>query len=246
MADPLDCHNFYLCLDGTPNGPMACPDDEYFNTSKSECIPNEAEECEAICSPATGGVCIYQCEDEEERLADRFDCSSFYECKDNITVVTCDDDKPFFNGKECQTDERQCCHCKPLCYAGDKGHNVMDPLDCTRYYFCLEDNKVPEYPASCPDGNFDPFRGICSTTAPCITLCTNVVNPKGCIDVFTCKEEGYFAACPNHCDSRYYHCTSGDIGSTVTPTKCVGDDVFIADTNQCVDTAECPYDLPAF
>lgn len=247
VADPLDCHKFYACIDGEPMGPLDCQEDEYFDPTEADCVLAGPEECEPICPPVSGGGCAFVCGSVTNRLvADRFDCSSYYDCSDSDTIITCDDETPFFDGEKCQTDESKCCHCQPYCYAGDKGQEVIDPMDCTKYYLCMEDNSVPEFSGSCSAGNFDPFRGACSVTAPCVTLCTNVVNSEGCIDVFTCHEEGFFPACPSRCDPRSYYCDSNDMCSIVVTDTCGGDNVFHPDVGHCVHPDDCPYPPAGF
>ncbi|XP_063853387.1 peritrophin-44-like isoform X1 [Scylla paramamosain] len=240
VENPRDCHQFYICVGGEPNGPLDCPDGTYFDTNSSDCVPNGSEECKPTCGGGggAGGDCTYKCDDSTAYRADRYDCSTYYTCP-NDGVMHCGQETPFFDGETCQTEEKKCCHCNPYCYTGDENKKVLDPTDCTKYYFCLEANKVPEYSGRCSSGNFDPFSQECSLTVPCLTLCTNVVKPDGCIDVFTCREVGYFPRCVDKCTQEYYHCSAGDIGSVVAADTCPGENVFDPNESSCVKPSQC-------
>lgn len=247
LEDPLDCHNYYVCL-GTEGsytviGPVDCPDDYYFDTKDEDCKAlNGSWDCEPRCSGGNSGECSFNCGiGSNEFKVDRYDCSSYYACTDEKVVIPCPPETPFFNGEVCQTDESACCHCRPYCTADDASNDkVMDPLDCTRYYYCTAPDTVPEYPGTCPAGDhFDIFDQECSSTAPCLTLCTNVINQDGCIDVFTCEEVGYFASCPKGCGPTYYRCYDDDIGNIIEAETCPEGKVFDPNKTTCVAESEC-------
>ncbi|XP_063853390.1 uncharacterized protein LOC135096082 [Scylla paramamosain] len=237
VENPKDCHQYYICIGGSALGPLDCPDGEYFDASTGDCVTNGPEECTPTCGGA-GGTCTYECGTNAVYKADRYDCSTYYDCASGA-VMHCGQETPFFNGETCQTEEKFCCHCNPYCYTGDENKKVLDPTDCTKYYLCLEANKVPEYSGSCSSGNFDPFLHECSLTAPCFTFCTNVVKPDGCIDTFTCQEVGYFPRCVDKCTQEYYHCSAGDIGSVVAADTCPGETVFDPNESSCVKLSQC-------
>ncbi|XP_045131325.1 uncharacterized protein LOC123516197 isoform X2 [Portunus trituberculatus] len=72
----------------------------------------------------------------------------------------------------------------------------------------------------------------CSSTAPCATLCRNVVDENGCIDPYTCQETGFFPKCKTQCLREYYHCV--DVNDDYASTETCSDDlVFNPDTLQC-------------
>lgn len=115
----------------------------------------------------------------------------------------------------------------------------MDPIDCTKFYYCIGENEIPTYQGHCTTGTFDLFTQECSTTAPCVTYCTNVVSPDGCIDVFTCEEVGYFPACIDKCGSKFYLCRPENIGLVVEAESCSGDLVFDPNLSSCVEASSC-------
>ncbi|XP_063853381.1 peritrophin-44-like [Scylla paramamosain] len=236
VENPKNCHQFYVCFDKEAIGPIDCPDGKYFNKNTSDCVTNGPEECTPVCGGPSGS-CAYEC-GGDPYVADRYDCSIYHDCASG-TVMHCDQETPFFNGETCQTEEKYCCHCNPYCYKGDIGKKVLDPTDCTKYYVCIEENVIPDLSGHCSNGKFDPFLHECSSSAPCLTLCTNVVKPDGCIDMFTCKKVGNFPACVDRCTPQYYKCGPGDIGSVVGSQSCSGDTVFDPLLGYCVYPSLC-------
>ncbi|MPC62337.1 Peritrophin-44 [Portunus trituberculatus] len=236
VENPKDCHTYYVCFSNHAMGPVDCPDGQFFNSTAGNCVANGPVECKPSCG---GGSCTYECNDPSIPFrADRYDCSTYHDCASGA-MMRCDKDKPFFNGEACQTDESKCCHCKPYCYTDDKGHLVMDPTDCTKYYLCLDNNTIPDASGRCSTGNFDPFTQKCSLSTPCLTFCANVVKPDGCIHTYTCQKTGKFAACPHKCTQDYFHCLAADIGSVVAATSCTGDYVFHPNLGYCVVPTAC-------
>lgn len=242
MENPNDCHQFYVCFDNEPLGPLDCPDGSYFDGT--DCTILGPNDCEPSCGGG-GGVhsCTYECGPNTLLRADRYDCSTYHDCASGAVMQCENPQAPFFDGKTCQSEEKYCCYCKPYCYAEDLGHKVMDPTDCTQYYVCMEASHVPQYPGHCAAGNFDFFTQECSTATPCFSFCTNVVQADGCIDRFTCERTGSFAACPDMCTPKYYHCSSSSsIGTVVGALSCNGNSVFDPNRNTCVDPSECSTD----
>ncbi|XP_071542477.1 peritrophin-44-like [Panulirus ornatus] len=240
VPDPQDCQQFYYCVGGTQSpDPLHCPDGEMFDEVAGHCV-------EGSCSDS-GSSCLYECSATTgfSKVADRYDCTVYSECTSGVQtsdLIPCPAGLPFFDGVKCQEKESKCCSCKPYCSSRDHMRSVIDMKDCKTHYFCAEDNVIPQHPGHCPSGNFDILSGKCSETAPCVTLCHNVVEADGCIDIFTCKKSGYFAKCKERCDSRYYHCTNADVGTVITPDECQPDQFFHPDTLTCQTCSKCPFD----
>ncbi|XP_050699912.1 peritrophin-48-like isoform X3 [Eriocheir sinensis] len=246
VPDPENCRSYYICIDDArPSLAFDCPDGQVFNAASHACEKgDECEECPVV--PPTGS-CSYECPVTGSGLISSItDCHSYYECKEGKVTGsgTCDASKPFFNGEECQTDVRLCCHCHPYCTEADAlGTVVEDPLDCRSYYLCIDPSAVPTTHGTCPDGeHFDYLLQGCSPAAACATRlsCLNVVGADGCIDPFTCVSVGYFARCPNQCTADYYHCTAAT-GTYQGVESCAGGTVFHPDYHNCVPLANCPY-----
>lgn len=243
MPNPVDCHQFYYCINSQPSAnPFQCPDGEIFDEDFEDCVVGYS--CVNTCK----NPCNYECigPDIPAMISDRFDCGIYYEC---LSVDTpgmprlCPDEKPFFDGLTCQEEESECCSCLAYCSVDDLLSNVIDPTNCSRYYLCVGDS-FPEYPATCLSGNFDLLSGKCSNTAPCLIMCLNVVDRDGCIEAFTCEERGYFAKCPQRCDAHYYHCRDADVNHVIGADSCYSGLYFHPDTRHCVKRSECPYPDP--
>lgn len=245
VPNPFDCNSYYVCLDYTFLLPelFFCLDGEIFDQTTLECKPDDGT-CQPFCKEPDGDGCYYECRGNPGgRIADPFDCSVYRQC-DALSpgpAERCPVDAPYFDGVECWRDESACCNCHPYCYDEDDGLNVEDPMDCRKYYLCLEPNKVPVFSTACKDGyHFDPHARQCSNTAPCMTQCVNKVDVNGCIDPYTCQEAGYFPKCNTQCLSDYYHCLEVNDDYAI-PEKCPGDLVFNPDSLTCVSVEECPY-----
>ncbi|XP_063853271.1 latent-transforming growth factor beta-binding protein 4-like [Scylla paramamosain] len=251
VPNPQDCNSYYMCNNNVliTDDPIFCPDGNIFDLSSKNCKPDDGK-CTPYCENSGGGNCLYTCGKNVVGflIADPFDCSVFYECvSDGSSDVkpgpakTCPADKPYFDGEKCGVDESACCHCRPYCYPGDEGKKVEDPTDCRKYFFCTAEENVPSLQGECEDNkHFDLHAGKCSSTAPCMTLCRNVVDKDGCIDPYTCQEIGYFPVCKSQCLQDYYHCreVSDDFA---LPETCPNGLVFNPDTLQCVKNETCPY-----
>ncbi|XP_050699921.1 peritrophin-48-like isoform X12 [Eriocheir sinensis] len=241
VPDPENCRAFFVCPD--ENLSFDCGTGQVFNAVSGKCeTGDDCESCPVV--PPTGS-CSYEC------LANGFmssstDCHIYYKCTGTIATgpYACDAPTPFFDGEECQTDEKLCCHCHPYCYEGTViGTIVADPLDCRRYYLCTAASEVPTVSGKCPDGEyFDSLLLGCSVSASCNmeVSCLNVVRPDGCIDPFTCVSVGYFAKCPNQCTPDYYHCAAAT-GTFQGVESCTGGTVYHPDKHNCVSPENCPY-----
>ena len=247
MSDPFNCNNYYICdatgeLVGGESFP--CPDGDIFDETLLKCKPDG--KCTVQCDQPGGDKnCVYSCITNppvNSKKADPFDCSVFYECSDPDTAETCPVDKPYFNGDSCGVSESDCCFCRPYCYAGEKdGLKVEDPTDCRKYFVCLNEHEVPTILSECDDGeHFDYHARECSSTAPCITRCRNVLDQDGCIDPYTCQETGFFPICKTQCLRDFYLCLEVSDDYAV-PVKCPDDLVFNPDTLTCVKNETCPY-----
>ncbi|XP_045111936.1 uncharacterized protein LOC123504996 [Portunus trituberculatus] len=247
VPNPFDCTSYYLCKDATnllvPD-PLPCPDGDTFDEKELVCKPDG--KCSLNCNlPGGGGDCFYTCNgDQSKKIADPFDCSVFYQCTSTEPepATTCPADAPYFTGDKCGVDESACCRCRPYCYAGDvAGKYVQDPTDCRKYFVCTAEHEMPPFQSECRDGEtFDSRARKCSSTAPCMTLCRNVVDENGCIDPYTCQELGYFPICKTQCLREYYHCVEVS-DDYATPETCPNNLVFNPDTLTCIKNEACPY-----
>ncbi|XP_045619745.1 peritrophin-48 [Procambarus clarkii] len=239
VPDPTNCRQFYFCVGEEPTAEaFPCDDGMVFDSAESKCVVGDT--CSNICS-----TCSYECPDSPEPppyFSDRYDCKIYYDCGSK-GQHSCPNDNQFFDGSHCQSDESKCCSCKPYCSESDLYGGVIDPTNCKRYFFCSEIG-IPEYSTECVSGNFDLISGTCSDTAPCLTYCTNVVGPDGCIDRYTCEVLGNHAKCPQRCDPHYYHCSSSNMGQVVTASSCSSGQYYHPDTGLCVTGANCPYPDP--
>ncbi|KAG7177423.1 uncharacterized protein LOC121864981 [Homarus americanus] len=243
VVNPYNCHQYYLCgPDQTPLGPLNCSEGEIFSNIDNKCIPGSR--CDNLCS----GQCRYTCGDPDgpDEMGDRYDSSVFYTCDDNRKrhPQHCPT-KQFFDGLKCQKDEAKGCACKPFCSVDDVGKFVIDPTDCTNYYFCVQEG-TPDSRFTCADGtNFDIMSGECLATAPCFKLCINAVQPNGCIDRYTCLSTGNHPKCVQRCDHHFYQCHSSDLGHIIQETKCLDSALYYhPDNSQCVKREDCPYPDP--
>ncbi|XP_045111820.1 uncharacterized protein LOC123504932 [Portunus trituberculatus] len=246
VPNPEDCYNYYVC-DGDGvflfDDPFPCPDGQVFDMTA--CKPDDGT-CTTIC-PDTGGDggCFYTCEGNTREIiiSDPFDCSVYQQCSGTEPgpAMTCPADAPYFDGEKCGVDESLCCHCRPYCYPGDKGRKVEDPTDCRKFFYCLKESETPTFAGECEDGeHFDMHAMLCRNTAPCVTLCRNVVDENGCIDPYTCQELGYFPKCKTQCLREYYHCVEVS-DDYATPETCPNNLVFNPDTLTCIKNETCPY-----
>nr|XP_053632546.1 uncharacterized protein LOC128688647 [Cherax quadricarinatus] len=170
VPDPKNCTNYYFCKDEIPSD-HALPCDAGMIFDNGDCAPGPA--CTPICEVT---VCPITCNGSYSMISDPFDCSKYYICTAGQVngPLTCPDDKPYFNGENCVKDKEVCCavSCTPYCGPGIV--EAPDPVDCTKYYMCLEVG-IPneDYHFPCSSGEvFDFQTGRCSSDASCITLCT--------------------------------------------------------------------------
>lgn len=262
VASQCDCSKYYYCLDGgkPTDTPLTCPPEApYFNpdpnvlscgNDPSYCATQAPSSCPMTCPtvPLGGAVTV-----------DPTDCTKYYICDYNappapIGPIPCPSETPWFNGVECGSDQAACCAgssalCEPNCRdPEDIGKQIIDPLDCTKYYICLAIGTPSElYHNSCPSGqNVDITTGLCSTDASCITLCNSTnsggvtTGPGDCQDTMTCTVEGSFPKCTS-CQTQYFYCLSDQDEAYVM--ECPGDLVFNTDPSYpyCVLPSDCPH-----
>lgn len=265
------CRSYFLCFMEQANGPEYCEVGEVFNgeaTNYPPCKEGEACTPDPVCPDYSSGSCSFTCASPvtttpgpaplghtsgisraTKKMADHYDCSVYYECNREQPgdPETCPESTPFFDGSECQNNASVCCSCKPYCprpfITGETFYYVPDMADCTKAYVCLEPYVVPEIDVDCSPQNFDVIISDCSSTAPCITFCTNVVGSNGCIDIYTCPSYGYFAKCPQLCSQEYYYCDNAHIDNIVSPTTCADGKYFNPNSQNCVAGPDCPYPL---
>lgn len=187
VGEPLgslcDCREYYVCLsDGiSSDSSFICPPEApYFEPDISTC-GNDA----SVCPTPDPGTCLMECSNPPtlELIVEPNDCTKYYVC-DGISLepigpVTCPNETSWFNGTACVSDQLACCArpvapCDPFCTAADVNNEIIDPLDCTKYYICLAEGRPSElHHLSCSTGqNFDTTTGHCSQDAPCIIFCS--------------------------------------------------------------------------
>lgn len=188
IRDPTSCNQYWICM---PNGelfeyPHECPDGEIVNVNDDvvNCEPiidNGASQCtiDPDCDPSIPKVCYTQdtcppLEDGIQTWADPADCNKYHVCHYPATL-SCEDDKPYFNGQECTNDKIQCCACQTVCR--EAWTFIPDPSDstCNSYFLC-QDLQGVGYPYiataeekfNCLEGEvIDTTTGLCSDSAAC-------------------------------------------------------------------------------
>ncbi|KAG7163637.1 uncharacterized protein LOC121872522 [Homarus americanus] len=263
IADPTNCRKYYICLkDNDPSDfTMECSDGQLFDNVTFQCQPHDNATC-GVCEPS----CQFTCPKNITTpvlIADRKSCKNFIICTpagDQLSTP-CPENKPYFNGTSCTTNNAQCCD-PCVSYCPEAYTEVPDPTNCTNFYFCNAKGYPDETNLfTCTEGYFDEVTGVCSTDAACIEPCggdnRTTSNPLSttsslptttnegphCIDPFLCTKEGYFPKCDNRCDRHYYICSQNDIHSYVESVLCSNFRVINPDTMKCVPIEDCPYPI---
>ena len=169
--DPFDCHNYYGCLsDGShTDTPNSCDEGYYFSPANSSCIVTNST-CEPLCEQRS---CALTCHGSADFIANPYNCSEFYACSPSGEAISgsCTLENPYFDGQNCVGDKIACCDpCIPYCPA--PGLEVVDPEDCTKYYFCDSNSEL--VPFECEeDDYFDIVSGQCVSNqgVACENLC---------------------------------------------------------------------------
>lgn len=182
MESVCDCTEYYVCLSGEIGSDTSfpCPPEApFFQPDISSC-GNDI----SVCPTPAPGTCLTVCSNPPtlELIMEPNDCTKYYMCNGNslelIGPFSCPNETSWFNGITCVSDQEACCArpsapCDPLCTANDVNNEIIDPIDCTKYYICLAEGRPSELQhLSCSPGeNFDITTGHCSEDAPCIILC---------------------------------------------------------------------------
>ncbi|XP_042876856.1 balbiani ring protein 3-like [Penaeus japonicus] len=246
--DPTDCSRYYYCLSDEKPSDFTdkCPDGELFDKDTCECKAAADATCMS-CEPA----CKFECPMDGNMavVAIPDDCQSFVVCNSGGSVpVSCDPDKPYFNGTSCTADESQCCD-KCQVYCESPFTEIPDPTNCTNFYYCSQVGFPTEVDLhQCPDHRvFDQETRHCNREAACVQPCSS--GPDGptttvgtdCVDTFVCEHVGYFPKCTSSCDPHYYYCGSNDIGHTADARRCPTGQVLNPEIMRCVNPNDCPY-----
>lgn len=252
VPDPTDCSRYYYCLsDGKPSDfTEKCPDGTLFDKDDSECKDAAAPNCKT-CEPS----CRFECPSDGSMavVADGEDCHSFFVCSAGGSVpVSCDADKPYFDGTTCTTEESQCCdRCQAYCE--EEFTEIADPTNCTNFYYCARKGFPTEQDLHhCADqAVFNQEMHHCDKQATCVQPCSTLPSRpplvptttvgSDCATDFICHSIGYFPMCVHSCDPRYYYCGSSDIGHTVDPLRCPSGMVLNPETMRCVTPNNCPF-----
>lgn len=171
IADPSDCHRFYLCASQTEisDTSFPCFDDLMYDYIDEVCKePDDPTlECAPPCEQCTLS-CFYS---YFGKAADDTNCDVYYECDEAgvpIDVIFCEESAPYFDGLTCQTDISKCCTCGPdACLEGDLTE-IPDKRNCTNYYVCAAPGIPDErFHVHCESGNFDVEQQACVEGADC-------------------------------------------------------------------------------
>ncbi|XP_047484363.1 peritrophin-44-like [Penaeus chinensis] len=119
--------------------------------------------------------------------------------------------------------------CAPDCTNKVPGDMVVDPKDCTQFYYCLANQMPNEYPIPCEEGHvFDTATGSCVPG----TECTNLCSSKECN--YVCNDNLKVVSDPLDC-GQYYLCSpSGAVG----PLQCPDNRPFF-NGEACINKYEC-------
>ncbi|ROT65560.1 peritrophin-44-like protein [Penaeus vannamei] len=119
--------------------------------------------------------------------------------------------------------------CAPDCTGKAPGERVVDPKDCTQYYYCLVGEMPTDSPVPCEEGHvFDTATGSCVSGTDCTDLCSS----KECN--YVCNDNLEVVSDPLNCGQYYFCLPSGEEG----PIYCPDDRPFF-NGETCVNTYEC-------
>ncbi|XP_063595463.1 uncharacterized protein LOC134772417 [Penaeus indicus] len=252
VPDPTDCTRYYYCLtDGSATDfTEKCPDGMLFDNVSSDCMDAASATC-LTCEP----TCKFECpaDGSTALVANSEDCRSFFVCNNGGSVpVSCDPNKPFFNGTTCTTEESQCCdRCQVYCE--QEFTEIPDPANCTNFYYCARKGFPTEEDLHhCADrAVFNQETHHCDSEAECVQPCASLSSlpplvstttvGSDCVTNFVCQTTGYFPMCTHICDPHYYFCSAGDIGHTVQPLQCPTGTVIDPTIMRCVNPGNCPF-----
>lgn len=119
--------------------------------------------------------------------------------------------------------------CAPDCTNKGPGEMVVDPNDCTRFYFCLTDEMPSDSSVPCEEGHiFDSSSGSCVPGTDCVSICSS----KKCS--YVCDDNLEVVSDPLNCGQYYFCLPSGVEG----PILCPNDRPFF-NGETCVNKYEC-------
>ncbi|XP_058064606.1 LOW QUALITY PROTEIN: uncharacterized protein LOC131214247 [Anopheles bellator] len=217
VEDEDFCYRYYQCVNGIPY-PLICPNDQWFDLRRQVCDSTDNVECEphGVLPPPlpTDGICT-GLTNSVQVLHPVF-CNRFYICVDQVGFPqSCAAGLWFDESRQtCASPlEVECPNgltttpspIQGICDNVPAGTYVPNPLDCSRYYVCV--NYYP-YSLACPGGTwFDRNRLQCVpideaecadtvTTVPTPGICygladgLRVPSPDSCSLFYTCYNEG--------------------------------------------------------
>nr|ASP44166.1 obstructor F2 [Penaeus vannamei] len=192
-----------------------------------------------VCAPDCTGV------DPGTKVRDPTDCTRYYVCVDatgsgvlvpSIDPVECPDGQ-YFNDQHTSPRcdpinsapngfcSQLCNPCEPHCtHAGEV---TPDPLDCSTYYVCLQDDHFMSVGCPAETPYFDFMAGECQGDS---TLCfhnCDVCEPH-------CTQQNERVPDPTDCH-RFYLCTPPTMSSFLCPHN----EIFNRETGVCEEGATC-------
>ncbi|XP_071544991.1 uncharacterized protein [Panulirus ornatus] len=149
--------------------------------------------------------------------------------------------------------------CDPAdCSGKNPGDMVADPMNCTQFYFCLDDGVVLDKPYPCPDaGGFDPNAGVCTDNTTCAAPCQpsckmtcsgtpleKIGDPKDCNKYYVCAGEDAVGPFPCPAEKPYFDGTEcgGDFSKCceiICVPYCPADAGDVPDPLDCTRYYEC-------
>ncbi|XP_050091536.1 uncharacterized protein LOC126575067 [Anopheles aquasalis] len=238
VSDDDFCYRYYQCVNGVPY-PMICPNDQWFDERRQVCDFTQNVECEIhdVLPPPmpTDGICTGL--SNSVQVQHPVFCNRFYICVDEIGFPQICAAGLWFH------EERQTCasplevECpngltttpspiEGICNDVPSGTYVPNPVDCSRYYVCV--NMYP-YSIECPGGNwFDRnlLRCVPIAEAECADTVTTVPTPGICED----RDDGVRVPSPESC-ALFYTCLN-EVGN---PSFCPPGLWFSEELQDCDD-----------
>ncbi|XP_042208956.1 peritrophin-48-like [Homarus americanus] len=171
VPDPMNCTNYYICLgdDMPADHSVPCESGNIFDNKTNECI--SGTDCDPICKPL---FCPITCNGTYSLISDPFRCDQYYICIPGGVQgpITCQPDRPYFDGKACVKSKEVCCEVPCIHIVTREIYRSL-PTDCHMYYICTAEGPVdPNLHFTCPSGDvFDYQVGRCVKGDKCTTLC---------------------------------------------------------------------------
>uniref|UniRef100_A0A1I8MSR0 Chitin-binding type-2 domain-containing protein n=1 Tax=Musca domestica TaxID=7370 RepID=A0A1I8MSR0_MUSDO len=199
MADPLNCNNFYVCLDGKLRHER-CYDQHFFNTTSNQCQKKPLESAldeEAVTEPLAGNLLKsqplrqqQQCTDNstsvEQMCKEYSDGTTIAQQGDCRYFITCqpEDEAPLLqkcrNGESydsllgfCRQNDGTCLleNGKRVGECNDRhGQMTRDPNNCRQYFTCINGQKIPQ---TCGEHEY-----FSKSLNACVNDTANTCNPE--------------------------------------------------------------------